>query len=348
MIYRCPHPSIRPRSAASPSRSAGVAVGDPGVLVAGRYRLGELAGRGATAMVWRAHDGLLDREVAVKQFRSRLTRDVAEAHLAARVRHPNVAAVHDLVKHGGSYCLVMDYHAGGTLAQLLRRRRSLPPRAVAALGRQLLAALQAVHVAGIVHCDVKPANLLLSGDGRLVLVDFGIAESSDGQAAHPARLDGDIIGSPPYMAPELVRGEPPRPAADLWSLGATLYAAVEGRPPFSEDDAASTLAAVLHDPPAPTRGAGRLGPLLDRLLAKDPTERPGYDTVKKMLTDAFPATRAAVPRARPVPVGRLEADARVLGCDPGRVDLGAETVPYDSDVSLPRPRRETRVRQESP
>jgi eukaryotic-like serine/threonine-protein kinase len=333
MISRCPHPSIRPRSGASP-RSAGVARGDTGVLLAGRYRLGELAGHGATAMVWRAHDGLLDREVAVKQFRCRQPHDVAEAHMAARVRHPNVAAVHDMVTHRGSYCLVMDYHEGGTLAKLLRRGRSLPARVAAPLGLQLLAALQAVHAAGIVHCDVKPANLLLGGDGRLVLIDFGIAESSDGRHSHPARRNGDVVGSPPYMAPELVRGEAPSPAADLWSLGATVYAAVEGRPPFQEDDAASTLAAVLHDPPAPTRRAGRLRPLLDRLLVKDPAERPSCEAVREMLAGAYPTARAAMHETGPGPAGPIEADVRVVASDPGPADCWDETLPVDPPGNL--------------
>ena len=157
--------------------------------------------------------------------------------------------------HAGSCWLVMDYHGRASLASLLRNgRRRLPPAQTAALGLQLLAALRAVHAAGLVHCDVKPANLLLGADGRLVLVDFGIAETIDGGPAHPARRTGHILGTPAYMAPELVRGEAPRPAADLWSLGATLYTVVEGRLPFAYAEAAPTLAAVLHDPPEPADG----------------------------------------------------------------------------------------------
>ena len=158
---------------------------------------------------------------------------------------------------------------------------------VAALGLQLLAALRAVHAAGVVHCDVKPSNLLLGEDGRLVLIDFGIAEAVGGDPTHPARRNGDVVGSPAYMAPELVRGEVPRPPADLWSFGATLYAAVEGRPPFPDGDAASTLAAVLLEPPAPARLAGRLEPLLARLLVKEPAARPSHDAIRAALTDAW-------------------------------------------------------------
>jgi len=207
------------------------------------------------------------------------------------VRHPNVAAVHDVLEHGQSHWLVMDYHPAGTLATLLRGRRRLPPAIVAALGLQLLAALQAVHNAGVVHCDVKPANLLLGDDGRLVLIDFGIAEAAGGDPAGRTGRNGDVVvGSPPYMAPELVRGEAPGPPADLWSLGVTLYTAVEGRPPFRQGDPAPTLAAVLQDPPAPARLAGPLQPLLARLLVKDPAGRPSHDTVHALLAAAHPAT----------------------------------------------------------
>jgi serine/threonine protein kinase len=285
-VMTAPCRTARPRIGA-PQAPVRAGDSDAGVLLAGRYRLAELVGHGATARVWRAHDELLDQDVAVKQFREPHPHGLAEAGIAARVRHPHVAAVRDMVQHVGSYCLVMDYHPGATLAALLRRRRRMPPPIVAALGLQLLDALQAVHAAGIVHCDVKPANLLLGDDGRLVLVDFGIAESS-GDLAHPARRNGDVIGSPAYMAPELIRGEAPRPAADLWSLGATLYTAVEGHAPFPHAHAEPTLAAVLHDAPSPARLAGRLQSLLARLLVKNPGQRPSYDAIRAVLTDLCP------------------------------------------------------------
>jgi serine/threonine protein kinase len=309
MIARCHGRWVRPHAGASRPRTV-VRAPDPagGVLLAGRYRLAELVGRGATASVWRARDELLDRDVAVKQFRERHPQGVAEARLAARVRHPNVAAVHDLVQHGSSYCLVMDYHGPATLAALLGGGRRLPPPTVAALGLQLLAALEAVHTAGVVHCDVKPANLLIDDDGRLMLTDFGIAEINGGGPAHPARRNGDVIGSPAYMAPELVRAGAPRPAADLWSLGATLYTAVEGRPPFEQDDVVPTLTAVLHDPPSPARRAGRLQPLLERLLVKEPAERPSHNAIQTLLTDASPTTPAPVLTAWRTAVDRKGAE----------------------------------------
>jgi serine/threonine protein kinase len=268
-----------------------------GHLLAGRYRITELVGRGATARVWRAHDELLMRDVAVKQLSEEDPHSVAESRIAARIHHPNVAAVHDLVRQGGCYWLVMDYHPGGTLADLLHSRRRLALPVVTGLGLQILAALRAIHDAGVVHCDLKPANLLLSQDGRLVLTDFGIAETNDGGPTHPARQNGDVVGSPAYMAPELVRGQPPRPPADLWSLGATLYAAVEGRPPFGGSDPATILAAVLHDRPAPTHHAGRLGPLLSELLRKEPACRPAPDTIRAALADVYTAAHTTFSEA---------------------------------------------------
>jgi serine/threonine protein kinase len=297
------------------------------VLLAGRYRVAELLGSGATASVWRAHDELLDRDVAVKRFREGHSHGVAEARIAARVRHPNVAAVHDVVTHDGSYSLVMDYHGRATLTTLLRGGRRLPPPIVAALGLQLLAALQAVHEAGIVHCDVKPANLLLGDDGRLVLIDFGIAETS-GEPAHPARRNGDVVGSPAYMAPEVVRGEAPRTPADLWSLGVVLYTAVEGRPPFPPGDPVPILAAVLHDPPAPTRRAFGLQPLLTRLLIKDPAGRPSHDAIHALLTDAYPAAPTSVLAPRGRAADLTAARPVTTGATPAAADRPVDTLPY--------------------
>jgi serine/threonine protein kinase len=224
--------------------------------------------------------------------------------------------MHDIVPHGGSHCLVMDYHGRATLAGRLGRGRRLPPPVVAALGLQLLAPLRAVHEAGVVHCDVKPANLMLGSDGRLVLIDFGIAEPSGGDPTHPARRDGSVVGSPAYMAPEVVRGEAPRPPTDLWSFGATLYTAIEGRPPFPRGDAAATLAAVLQDPPAPARLAGSLEPLLSQLLLKEPARRPCHDVIHAALTFASTRRSAAVGPA---------AEAATPGDEPPAVEQSLGT-----------------------
>jgi serine/threonine protein kinase len=263
------------------------------MLLGGRYRLANRVGRGATADVWRAHDELLDREVAIKVFREQHPIG-AEARLTARVRDPRVVAVHDVVLHRGSACLVLDYHPGVSLADLLQVRHRLPPPVVAALGLQLSAALEAVHEAGVVHCDVKPANLMISDTGRLVLIDFGVAELSGVEPAHPARRTGDVVGSPAYIAPELVLGGPPRPASDLWSLGTVLFAAVQGHSPFLHEGLVPTLTAVLHDPPPPASRSGRLRPLVERLLVKDPAARPSSEEIRSMLVDAYPAACGAV------------------------------------------------------
>jgi serine/threonine protein kinase len=176
---------------------------------------------------------------------------------------------------------------------------------------------------------VKPANLLLGDDGKLTLLDFGIAELIGEDPTHPARRGGEIIGSPAYMAPELVRGEAPSPAADLWSLGATLYTALEGRPPFPQRDVAPTLAAVLHDPPSATRHAGHLQPLLTRLLAKDPTARPSHDAVHTLLAEALPVSPALQ-----VPAQRR----RTPHPEPG----GREALPDPADTMPQRPVRQAR------
>jgi serine/threonine protein kinase len=308
MIANCQRPPVVPRRGPPRVRPGAAGIRDEppsaGVLVAGRYRLLERVGRGGTAVVWRARDELLGRDVAVKQLIPPHPDGLAEARIAARVRHPNVAAVHDLVQYGRSHWLVMDYHPAGTLAALLRGGRRLPPAVVAALGLQLLDALRAVHAAGVVHCDVKPANLLLD-DGRLVLIDFGIAAAG---GEHPVgRSDPDVVvGSPAYMAPEVVRGESPGPPADLWSLGVTLYTAIEGRTPFPQSDPAPTLAAVLHDPPPPARLAGPLQPLLALLLVKDPAGRPSHDTIHALLAAAHPVTSTLTTLTSP----RVDADPR--------------------------------------
>ena len=186
MARPCQHPTLR-ACGPVPGVHADVSAGSPhaGQLLAGRYRLTELVARGATGRVWRAYDEVLARQVAVKQLAHEHSWGLAEARIAARVRHPNVAAVHDAFEHDRFGWLVMDYHGDGTLDDLLGRRRRLPPPVVAALGLQLLAALTAVHDAGVVHCDVKPANLLLGADGRLVLADFGIAETDDSATPRP-------------------------------------------------------------------------------------------------------------------------------------------------------------------
>lgn len=239
-------------------------------LVAGRYRLRSLLGRGGMGRVWLADDEVLGRRVAVKQV---LTEGTAafEARALARIDHPGVVGVHDFVEDTGCQYIVMELLTGRSLCGVLDLSGGrLPVAAVARIGRVLLDALAAVHAAGLVHGDVKPANVHICDDDRVVLTDFGIATAADDEDTMPTE---GMAGSPAYISPERARGDRIGPEADLFSLGATLYAAVEGRPPFGSGDPFHTLCAVVHELPAPFAHAGPLRPLIDGLLAKTPEVR---------------------------------------------------------------------------
>ncbi|MFE6871625.1 protein kinase [Kitasatospora sp. NPDC057692] len=262
-------------------------------LLAGRYELGERLGRGGMGTVWRARDRMLDREVAVKELtvnhlpeeelqilHARMKR---EAAAAARIKHPGVITVHDVLEQDGRPWIVMELVDGRSLADVISQDGTLPPRAAAEVGGQVLAALHRGHQLGVLHRDVKPANVLLEhGTGRAVLLDFGIA-TYEGSAE--LTRPGDLVGSPDYLAPERAQGERPGPASDLWGLGATLYAAVEGDSPFRRTSPLTTLAAVVGDPLPEPRRAGPLGPVLAALMAKDPADRPTADEASRMLAE---------------------------------------------------------------
>jgi serine/threonine protein kinase len=248
----------------------------PGRLIAGQYRLIEQVGRGGFAVVWRARDDRLRREVAAKQLflpphftdgqrAEHRERTLREARSAARLTHPGVVTVHDVVEHDGIPWIIMEFVAGPTLGQLVRTGGPLPPARVAEIGLRLLDALRAAHAAGIVHRDVKPSNVII-GDRRVVLGDFGIARIEDEPELTGA---GIVMGAPSYTAPERARGEPAVAASDLWSLGATLFYAVEGRRAFRGPNANATFHAIVTCAPAPTRHAGPLAPVLHGLLRKD-------------------------------------------------------------------------------
>ncbi|MFI9551658.1 serine/threonine-protein kinase [Nonomuraea endophytica] len=249
-------------------------------LVSNRYRLIEPIGEGGMGVVWRAHDELLDRPVAVKEVRysgvgeakrSELNRrTIREARAAGRLEHPSVVVVYDVVEEDGRPWIVMNLVRSRSLAKVVGDGGPLPPGQVAAIGAALLDALRTAHAAGVLHRDVKPENVLLADDGRVVLTDFGIAtlEAEQGLTA-----TGHLVGTPAYMPPERLNGLPAGPESDLWALGATLYTAVEGRPPFRGDSWASTVAAVLRDPPAPSARAGALAPVIEGLLRRDPAAR---------------------------------------------------------------------------
>jgi serine/threonine protein kinase len=275
-------PAAAPTAPARTARPAALAAGRRG-LVAGRYRLHTPLGYGGMSVVWLAEDEVLGRRVAIKEGgaagEAPGARVLAEARAAARVNHPGVIQVYDIVEEGGPW-IVMEALPGRTLAEALRADGPLPVNRVAGIGFRLASALAATHRAGVVHCDVKPANVHLCGGERVVLTDFGIAAAVGGVAADEP---GMLVGSPAYMAPERIRGRPASPAADAFSLGATLYAAVEGRPPFDNSSLTASLAAVVHDPPRPCNRAGRLRPVLDGLLVKDPAQRLTLDRARSVL-----------------------------------------------------------------
>ncbi len=260
-------------------------------LLAGRYRLGAVIGRGGMGAVWRAHDELLHRDVAVKEIvwpahldaeerEIARRRAVREAQLAARVHHPNVVGVYDIVEEDDRPSIVMELVPFRSLRDAVAEEGPMTPAQAARVGLSVLAALRAVHEAGVVHRDVKPANILLSPEGRVVLTDFGIAKAADSPAL---TVSGVLLGSPSYLAPERARGGRAGAAADMWALGASLYAAVEGRPPFERDGVLASLTAVVADELEPAPHAGPLWPVIDGLLRKDPAARLGAAEVELML-----------------------------------------------------------------
>ena len=294
-------------------------------VVAGRYALTDVLGRGGMGTVWLATDRVLERQVAVKEvtFSVELSdeergilreRTMREARAAARLDHPCVTRVYDVVEEGGKPWLVMEHVSSRSLQEILESEGPLPPSAVATIGLDLLAALDAAHDAGIVHRDVKPSNVLVDRDGHACLTDFGIATTTGDSSL---TTQGALIGSPSYMAPERAAGEEPRPPVDLWSLGATLYAAVEGRPPFDKGEPRATLLSVVSEDPAPMLRAGPLEPALRGLLTKDPAQRSTASQAARQLSalhssPAPPAPpRAAPPATGPVPgaaAARIDAE----------------------------------------
>ncbi|MFC9758707.1 protein kinase [Streptomyces sp. NPDC056921] len=261
-----------------------------------RFELVSRLGSGGMGMVWRAHDLALHRDVALKEVRppdpalaendpesARLLRErvLREARALARLDHPGVVTVHHIVDGGaGTYpWIVMELVPGASLAERLAQA-TLSPVEAAGLGRGVLSALRAAHAAGILHRDVKPANVLLRADGSPVLTDFGIAAIRESTSL---TATGSIIGSPDYMAPERIRGAEGDPSSDLWSLGMMLYVAVEGRHPLRKATTLATLAAVLDEEIPPPAQAGPLAPVLNALLTRDTSARPGPEELDRML-----------------------------------------------------------------
>ncbi|MFF9865585.1 protein kinase [Streptomyces sp. NPDC013953] len=305
-------------------------------LVAERYRLLGPLGEGGMGVVWRARDEMLGREVAVKEVRApaglgaadeqrlyaRLER---EAWAAARVSHRNVVTVYDVATEDGRPWIVMELVRGVTLSDALDAEGPVPPRRAAHIGAEVLAALRAAHEAGVLHRDVKPGNVLLANDGRVVLTDFGIATV---EGTSNLTMTGELIGSPEFLAPERALGRTPGPASDLWSLGVLLYAAVEGDSPFRRNTPLSTLRAAVDEELPPPRRAGPLAPVIEGLLRKDPNERLTADEAAHRLrvigaggtARTAPVTSAPVVAAFPSegPAGPSASGATVPTARPGQ------------------------------
>ncbi|MCX4701999.1 serine/threonine-protein kinase [Streptomyces sp. NBC_01373] len=284
-------------------------------LIAGRYRLLSPLGEGGMGTVWRARDELLSREVAVKEVRApsglpgadiermyaRLER---EAWAAARISNRNVVTVYDVATQDHRPWIVMELVRGISLAELLEAEGPLTPQRAAHIGAEVLAALRAAHEAGVLHRDVKPANVLLSNDGRVVLTDFGIAMVEGSSAL---TMTGEVIGSPEFLAPERALGRTPGPESDLWSLGVLLYAAVEGNSPFRQNTPLSTLRAIVDEELPPAHRAGPLAPVIEGLLRKDPAER--------------------------LPADRAEQDLRVIGAGGTLRSDAVQASPYTPTIA---------------
>ncbi|WSL10214.1 serine/threonine protein kinase [Streptomyces sp. NBC_01288] len=271
----------------------------------GRYRLVESIGQGGMGRVWRAADEMLGRQVAVKEMRidgldaedtrTRRERTLREARATARIDHPNVVRVYDVVDEGERLWIVMELVAGRSLERILADDGALGPREAARIGLGLVAALRQVHAGGVLHRDIKPGNVLVESHGRrVVLTDFGIAAIQDATAL---TVVGMLVGSPDYMAPERISGHPQGPPSDIWSLGATLCAALGGRSPFSRDTTLATLHAVLYEEPELPSAAGPLRDILAALLRKQPAARPGLDELERALVPVTSLPEAEEPSA---------------------------------------------------
>ncbi|MER6459513.1 serine/threonine-protein kinase [Streptomyces sp. NPDC001288] len=270
-----------------------------GLLIAGRYRLAEIIGSGGMGRVWRAHDEVLHRAVAIKELTAALyvsesdqavllARTRAEARAAARINHSAVVTVHDVLEHDGRPWIVMELVEGHSLADEVKERGRVEPREAARIGLWVLRALRAAHGAGVLHRDIKPGNVLLGRDGRVLLTDFGIAQI---EGDTTITRTGEVVGSVDYLAPERVRGHDPGPSSDLWALGATLYTAVEGRSPFRRTSPLTTMQAVVEDEATEPRNAGPLEPVITALLRKEPDQRPGPEETEQMLAEAAEGRR---------------------------------------------------------
>ncbi|MER5829786.1 serine/threonine-protein kinase [Streptomyces sp. NPDC002130] len=272
-------------------------------LLAGRYRLGKVLGRGGMGTVWRAQDETLGRTVAVKELRfpsnideeekrRLITRTLREAKAIARIRNNSAVTVFDVVQEDDRPWIVMELVEGKSLAEVIREDGLLDPKRAAEVGLAVLDVLRSAHREGILHRDVKPSNVLIAEDGRVVLTDFGIAQVEGDPSITST---GMLVGAPSYISPERARGHKPGPAADLWSLGGLLYAAVEGAPPYDKGSAIATLTAVMTEPLEEPKNAGPLKDVIHGLLTKDPAQRLDDAGARAMLNSVLHAPATAEP-----------------------------------------------------
>jgi serine/threonine protein kinase len=323
-------------------------------VIAGRYRLVAPLGSGGMGTVWRAEDELLGRAVAVKEvtFPAGLRdedRDVLrertrrEARAAARLDHPSAVTVYDVVEEHGAPYLVMELVEARTLSQVVRTDGPLSPQRTARVGLALLGALEAAHRQGIVHRDVKPGNVLLGAEDRVVLTDFGIA-SSPGDSSITST--GLLLGSPSYIAPERARGQSPRPASDLWSLGATLFTAVEGKPPYDAGEPLLTVTQVVTGEHAPYVHAGPLEPVLEGLLERDPDRRltAGHARAELERVAATPAPATMTAPTTPLPLPKPPAE-RTAALPADQVRAAAAAPAPRRNPTWERPQRPPRSRR---
>ncbi|HET9557330.1 MAG TPA: serine/threonine-protein kinase, partial [Actinomycetota bacterium] len=322
-----------------------MATNGTGRRVANRYELEEELGHGGMGVVWRATDTLLARQVALKEvdlprggdaaeregLRARVSR---EARAAARLSHPGVVTVYDIAHDGGQDFIVMELVSAPTLEELVRSEGALPPERAARLGLGLLDALEAAHRAGIVHRDLKPKNVMVREDGATKLADFGIASV---QGDPRLTATGLVVGSPAYMAPEQVEAEPVSPATDLWALGATLWFAVEGQPPFGGGEF-QTLSAIVNGQPRRPQRLGVLAPVLARLLVKDPASRATPSQLRPLLRQVASGQGRGGGQVQGVPTGdaatRTAAD-HWAGATVVVGGLGAPTAPGRAGAGEP-------------
>ncbi|MCF3146205.1 serine/threonine-protein kinase [Streptomyces platensis] len=346
-----------PGAAASGSRRGGDA-DLTGRVLGGRYRVTGRIGRGGMGVVCRAVDEVLGREVAVKVLRAYTdasapeladlrTRMQREARAAARIRHSGVITVHDVIDEDGRPVIVMELVDGPSLDDVLEQQGPLEPREIARIGAQVMDALDAAHQARVLHRDVKPGNVLLdnwghrpgrsgTGGGRVVLTDFGIASieaPGDGATTHLTR-SGELVGSLDYLPPERAQGQDPTPASDIWSLGMTLYAAVEGGgAPFRRTSVWSTLTAIVTEALPEPRRAGPLTPVLHALMAKNPADRPSAAQARDLLAAVAEGHEPTPPPVPGVPHPPTVSDVRAGGAPSAEGEHGpSPTGPANAPV----------------